>query len=51
MKGATSHKMIDLGANPVLRHYYHNRVSTKYIQYMYTVRKCKKKIVRALERG
>ncbi|CAC5379885.1 CDIPT [Mytilus coruscus] len=25
MKGATSHKTIDLGANPVLRHYYHNR--------------------------
>lgn len=26
MKGATSHKMMDLGANPILRHYYHNRI-------------------------
>ena len=27
MKGGDSHKKIDLSANPVLRHYYHNKVS------------------------
>lgn len=25
MKGATSHKVIDLSGNPLLRHYYHNK--------------------------
>lgn len=26
IKGATSHKVIDLAANPILRYYYHNKV-------------------------
>ena len=26
MKGGDSHKKIDLSANPILRHYYHNKV-------------------------
>lgn len=26
MAGATSHKMLDLSANPILRYYYHNRM-------------------------
>lgn len=29
MKGGESHKKLDLSANPVLRHYYHNRVSER----------------------
>lgn len=29
MKGGESHKKLDLSANPILRHYYHNRVSER----------------------
>lgn len=27
MKGASSHKQLDLSANPILRHYYHNKIN------------------------
>ena len=31
MKGIDSHKKIDLSGNPILRHYYTNRVSLHHI--------------------
>lgn len=30
MKGSGSHKVLDLSANPILRHYYHNKVSLNF---------------------